>query len=314
MCITSDHIDHLREHGWVLVRDLLTPDELEQCRVDLRHYFPDPEKYAAAPERYRRLPTFISFPYAGTALNYASTHPEIISFVERILGTEEIQLGEALLQAKYAAGADEDPGGTSPDETMHVDGWGQNQIVYPRDDGIFRQIPMILYYTDVDLETGPTYVVSQQETQDRPLLPEPRDDNPISLSTFPRSDYPELYEREQVVEAPAGSLLIMSTRTFHRGSHVTATQGVRFVHFITYHAAAARWMRSQNWPFSAPRTDTTEMRRFIVQSTPKQRAVLGFPPPGNEYWNEETLAGVARRYPGIDLTPYRAAARFSAAV
>jgi hypothetical protein len=37
----------------------------------------------------------------------------------------------------------------------------------------------------------------------------------------------------------------------------------------------------------------------------RQRDLFGFPRPGDPYWNDDTLAGVAERYPGIDLTPYR---------
>jgi len=37
----------------------------------------------------------------------------------------------------------------------------------------------------------------------------------------------------------------------------------------------------------------------------RQLSMLGFPPPGHPYWNEETLAGVAARYPALDLTPWR---------
>jgi hypothetical protein len=36
--------------------------------------------------------------------------------------------------------------------------------------------------------------------------------------------------------------------------------------------------------------------------------MLGFPEPGHRYWNEETLQGVARRYPLLDMTPWRQAA------
>jgi hypothetical protein len=31
---------------------------------------------------------------------------------------------------------------------------------------------------------------------------------------------------------------------------------------------------------------------------------FGFPPPGHEYWNEQTLHDVGRRYPGMDMEPY----------
>ena len=30
-------------------------------------------------------------------------------------------------------------------------------------------------------------------------------------------------------------------------------------------------------------------------------------PAGDAYWNEQTLTDVAARYPGMDMTPYRAA-------
>ena len=49
------------------------------------------------------------------------------------------------------------------------------------------------------------------------------------------------------------------------------------------------------------------MQRFLTHATPNERTLLGFPSPGHEYWTEDTLSGVALRYPGIDLTPYRTA-------
>jgi hypothetical protein len=55
----------------------------------------------------------------------------------------------------------------------------------------------------------------------------------------------------------------------------------------------------------AGRSDREEMERFIIQATPYQREMLGFPPPGHDFWTEETIAGVSARFPGIDMTPYR---------
>lgn len=36
------------------------------------------------------------------------------------------------------------------------------------------------------------------------------------------------------------------------------------------------------------------------------RELVGFPPIGDPYWDEVTIAGVAARYPGMDMEPYRA--------
>ena len=38
--------------------------------------------------------------------------------------------------------------------------------------------------------------------------------------------------------------------------------------------------------------------------TPRQRDLFGWPPPGSDYWNEQTLRDVAARYPHMDMTPY----------
>jgi hypothetical protein len=40
-------------------------------------------------------------------------------------------------------------------------------------------------------------------------------------------------------------------------------------------------------------------------ASPRQREAIGFPPVGHEYWNEEMIEGVSRRFPGMDMTPYR---------
>ena len=48
------------------------------------------------------------------------------------------------------------------------------------------------------------------------------------------------------------------------------------------------------------------------RTTSRLRELLGFPPPGHPYWNRETLAGVAARYPGMDMRPYRDACRETA--
>ena len=37
----------------------------------------------------------------------------------------------------------------------------------------------------------------------------------------------------------------------------------------------------------------------------RERDLFGFPRPGDAYWNEQTLADVALRYPGMDMAPYR---------
>ena len=51
------------------------------------------------------------------------------------------------------------------------------------------------------------------------------------------------------------------------------------------------------------------MEKLIASATVEQRTVLGFPPPGDEYWCSETIEAVAARYApyGIDMSPYQQA-------
>ena len=46
--------------------------------------------------------------------------------------------------------------------------------------------------------------------------------------------------------------------------------------------------------------------RFMVDLSVEQRAVLGFPGPGDGYWDVETVEAVGRRYEGMDMAPYAA--------
>ena len=51
------------------------------------------------------------------------------------------------------------------------------------------------------------------------------------------------------------------------------------------------------------------MEELMGKLTPFQRSVIGFPRPGSQYWNEETVEAVGKRYEkwGVDMTPYRMA-------
>lgn len=289
MRITDQQAKHLIEHGYAIVPNFLTADELAAARENLFRYYPSAEELSATPERYGGLMEDAEnlqneFPFAGDALNHVSTHPEIIAFVEKLLGTREVLLSQAAIWAKYAGTGDFEQG-------LHLDYQG-NTLVVPREDGAFRQVNMILYYTDVTEEMGPTCVVPRERVMDRPVWPAFRT----------RKKDPELYKAEKAVLVKAGGLLIFGMRTFHRASAMTAEFGVRFSHHLVYRAARYGFQGYHQW---SQMGEKPELAAFIEKATPRQREVLGFPWPGHEYWNDQTRAGVALRYPGMDMGPYR---------
>lgn len=289
--ITQQHLDDLIKHGYALVPDFLTGNEVDAARSDMWRYFPTPDELARTPHRYGFVledPEHlqIEFPFDADTINYNSTHPEIIDFVERLLETPQILLSQSAIWAKYA-------GTGTFEQTMHLDYEG-NTLVVPRDDGPFRQVNLILYYSDVGEDLGPTYVVPQEHSRDAGLWPPFR----------PRRKWPKLYKHERPILAKAGSLLIFSMRTFHRAGEMTAETGGRFTQHLVYRSALCPFNGYHQYSQFG---EKPELKRFIERATPRQREMLGFPPPGHSYWNEETLAAVAQRYPKMDLSPYRIA-------
>jgi ectoine hydroxylase-related dioxygenase (phytanoyl-CoA dioxygenase family) len=285
MRITDQHLQQLLRHGYVIVPNFLTASELEAAREGVLRYFPSVEELEATPERYASIGEDaehlqVEFPFTVDALNDISTHPQIISFVERLLGTPTVLLSQAAVWAKYAGTGDFEQG-------LHLDYQG-NTLVVPRDDGTYRQVNMILYYTDVDQELGPTHVVSQEKTKDLPLWPTHRT----------RKKDSALYKLEKPILATAGDLLIFSMRTWHRASDLAADRGVRFSHHLVYRAADHAF---QGYHQYSQMGEKPELQAFVARATARQREVLGFPRMDSPYWTDETRAAVKLRYPGIEL-------------
>jgi hypothetical protein len=287
--VSQKQIEQYLRHGHVLVPNFLTSQELSAAHENMLRYVPTDEELQATPERYSWIfddPEHLQteFPFAGDALNDVSTHPEIIALVEHLLGDNDIVLSQAAIWAKYAeTGGDFEQG-------LHLDYQG-NTLVVPRDDGDYRQVNMILYYSEVTEEMGPTYVVSQEHTRELPLWPTHR--------TRKRSA--DLYQHERPVLANPGDLLIFGMRTWHRASQITAESGVRLSHHLVYRSARHGFQGYHLWSRLG---ENEHLQSFIQRATPRQREVLGFPKPGDPYWNAETLAAVKLRYPAMDMTPY----------
>jgi ectoine hydroxylase-related dioxygenase (phytanoyl-CoA dioxygenase family) len=295
--VDQEDIEHWRRHGYVIVESFLGEEELEAARSNLHRYLPDWDEYSERAPLFKNMaggstrtaPGWVryEFPYVGDALNHVAVHPFLVSFVEHIVGHGNLALSHGAIVGKYAGRADYD-------QQLHED-YTNTTLAFPGSGTDLIDVPMIVYYTDVTVDLGPTYVVSTELTK---CLP------PTGRRFYARDEYPELYAAEKPATMPAGSALIYSMRTAHRGSAMTAAEGVRFSQFVAFHTAGPRWLGSDSFQRLG---DLPEMHRFVTNATPRQREMLGFPAPGDRYWTEETLAGVAARYPGMDMSPYKAA-------
>lgn len=288
--ITDEEFEHWRQHGYV-IRKLLTDDELAAAVDNIHEYMPSWEDYMAHPRwysesvapRFGRGTTHATFPFVGDGVNHSTIHPDLVGFAERALGTDRIMLSHGQLGGKYANTRDFE-------QQLHCD-YGNNMLVVPKPDDEAFDVPAIVYYTDVTVDLSPTYVVDQQYTRDDPLVPRHRS----------REEYPELYEQEFPVEVPAGYVLIYSMRTFHRGSALRASEGLRYAQNIGFKRIDTSFCGQVTFQHEGGRP---EMDHFLETATPRQRELVGFPAVGDPYWDKASVEAVGRRYPGMDMTPY----------
>lgn len=286
MHISDETLERVRLDGFAVVEGFLAPDELAAARTGLFEIFPTPDAYFADPDAYAHL---VRHPFAGLRLgpfpywdlNRLAFHPDLVDAAERFCGTTDLQLYKVELWSKYSGGADYD-------QPHHRD-YGNHNLVVPRRDGRWPQLTSFILLSDVTERDGPTKVIPRPIGDSVPLVPR----------ELPRG---ELTDREVAVVGPAGSILLYTTDVLHRGSAMTSERRSRFSLLADYSERGNPWMGKMSWPGSALQPGWQEL---VERATVRERDLFGFPPPGHEYWNEQTLADVQARYPGLDMTPYR---------
>ena len=263
----------------------LAPEELVAAQQALPLHFPAPADYFADPASHARYAAsqfagVEEFPYRSWDLNRLAFHPDLVDAAERYLGTTELHLYKVELWAKYA-------GAVNYDQPLHRD-FGSHSLVVPRLDGRYQQITTFIYLSDVTEEDGPTRIVPYEQGKDVPFTP-------LYLN------FGAMAEVEVPAVGPAGSLLVYRTDMLHRGSDFTGAGRSRFSLLVDFQARGTTWGGKMAWPKDSP----NRWAKLMPLCSVRERDLFGFPRPGDGYWNEQTLADVAARYPGMDMTPYR---------
>jgi hypothetical protein len=308
---TDDEIETWRRDGWVLVEGLVGAEVIDEAAADLEHAFPTAAAYHADPdgETRRRLglpppprgfawpehgPGFrpeqhrwrAEFPFPGSGtLNRLCVHPAIVDFMERALATPDIRLYQVGISAKYTGLVDYE-------QPMHTDR-NHSWLPITGDAGPWH-VESFLYLSDVDSDHAPTHLVAHGDSTGR---------SPTVLLLMPDAD-PEMYAAERPAVGRRGSLLAYRSDVFHRAVDLRAERGARFLLNVSYRTADAEWIG-----YDAPqsRANSRDWDAFVAGATPRELALFGFPPPAHPVWTEALLDATALRYPGLDLSPWRAA-------
>jgi hypothetical protein len=285
-----------QEEGWCIVDGVFSAAEVKAAQQALPDLFPSAEEFARDVDPERNRPFRVdshsvmpAFPFESAALNHLVLHDKIIDLAQEFLGMTDIRLYQGMVSAKYSNGALED------EQLLHVD-YGNHTLVVPRPEVGFQHLELFIYLSDVTPETAATRMVSRRLTTDIPT----------ERTYLSAADYAHLYQAEVPATGPAGAILAYRPDVYHRGVRMTGPDAARFMLHVSYKPVATDWLGSQAWPGAA---EGLAWHRLMQQTTMRQLTMLGFPEPGHRYWNEETLRGVARRYPLLDMTPWREAYR-----
>lgn len=280
--------------GWCVIADLIPPDDLAAAQRVLPDLFPTAEDFAAnahpdrnAAFRNERDAPRPEFPFERGALNRVVMHDAMIDLAQMLLETDDVRLYQAMANAKYSDAA------RDYDQLLHVD-YANHTLVVPRPDAGYQHLETFVYLTDITPETAATRFVSREHTVGIP----------VERTYLHPDEYAHLYAREESAAGPAGSVLVYRPDVYHRGVSLTAKRAARFMLAVAFKPVATDWIGYHALP---ARAEDMAWHRFMRHATERQLTVLGFPRPGDKYWTPDTLAGVAARYPSLDMTPWREA-------
>ncbi|WP_345603215.1 phytanoyl-CoA dioxygenase family protein [Pseudonocardia adelaidensis] len=294
----ADAMQAWHTDGFAVVPGYLSADDLAPTLDELTLCFPtaagfhegsDPRRQRFLDDEFDGIDTF---PFASSQLSLLAVHPRIIDLVDSLLGSET-RLYSAEAWAKYTGAADYD-------QRLHRD-FLNHTLLVPAG---LEQVELFVYLVDVPDDLGPPHLVPRAHTGGLPPLPNwyPRVGTGQSGDRFVASTgRPDLYDVGVSAAGPAGTVVVFTPDTLHRGTALTRPAGARYTMHLSFRVAAAEWAQRQGW---ADRSHDPSWYQFVEQATPRQLALFGFPPPGHAFWTPETLAGTALRYPGLDLTPW----------
>lgn len=235
-----------------------------------------------------------TFPFASVEVSLVAVHDRLLSLAAELLGDENVHLYGAEAWAKYTGACDYD-------QDLHRD-YLNHTILVPSSAPEFHQVEMFVFLCDVPEELGPPHLVSRKHTSSLPAVPNWY----LRRGRLPDGRFDaeggDLYAAEVSGAGPAGTVIAFEQGTFHRGTQLTAPRGVRYSMHLCFRRADALWAQRVSW---AAQSFRPEWISFVGRAGPRQLRALGFPPPGHPYWTPETLDGVALRYPGLDVSPFR---------
>ena len=283
-----------------MIPGFFTPDEVAAVQADFEVVFGQTPRAEEPMVRRRdgqvggfnpaQFRTFEAVPFdCSPALNLIGVHPALIAFAKTALEAEDVHLYQCQVWAKFTGAADYE-------QPFHCD-YANHTLVAPSEDERRNSVTVMAYFTDVTEAHGPMHYVTRPDS-DRIAGPEATLGDPAQQAAL----HHQLAPMARSSAGPAGSILPYRIDVFHRGTNLTARNGHRYAVTACFRRAGDDTIGYHAWPFHHQKP----WARIFDHATPEQLACFGVHPPGHPFWTEVTLRRAQARYPGWDLSPYRA--------
>lgn len=282
-------VERWDQDGFVVLPSFFSPEELAPAIVQLAGVFPTADEFHddIDPERNARFRSefdgIVNFPVGGVEIDLLCVHPRLVGLAAALLRTDDLRMVSAEAWAKYT-------GAANYDQPAHRDYLNHTPLV-PSDDLRFREVETFAFLSDVTEAHGPPHFVPRRVTGSPAALP----------NWFGPDERPRFFDEEVSAAGPAGTVVAYEIGTFHRGTQLTAPRGARYTLHVNFRPAAADWAVRHGW---ADRSHQPAWHRFVLRASARQLELFGIPRRGHPYWTEQTLRGMAERYPGLDVSPW----------
>jgi hypothetical protein len=299
---TNKDVETWRRDGIALIRDFFTREEVAAVSADFETVF---ERSAGGDQAMIRkkegeigrfhdaqFKMVNAVPFdCSPALNLIGVHPALIAFAKQALRTDAVHLYQCQAWAKFTGDADYD-------QPFHCD-YVNHTLTAPSEDAAKNCVTIFSYFTDVSEEHGPTHYVTRTDSAKVAGPEATLDRDPAAQKTLQQA----LQKYERSSASPAGTAMAYTIDVYHRATNLTAPNGFRYAVMACFKKTGDESIGFHAWQFH----HTQPWHHIFEHASPEQLACFGVQPPGDPFWTETTLARAQARYPGWDLTPYRAA-------
>lgn len=290
------HVDQWHEQGITLLPNFFSAKDIDPIYQDYERLYgtsgigdgkalnvkTDTGIGAFHPKQFANMDTL---PYDGSvATNLISLHPRLIALASELLDCDKVHLYQSHTWAKFTGDADYD-------QPFHCD-FGNHTLTVPAEDSSQRTVNFVIYISPVTDDLGAMHYVRKQDAYE--IL------GPGAIEA-PLQHQPTLEAVQQSAAGPAGSVIAYSIDTFHRGTNMSAANGLRYTMTVSFKRADNANIGFHVWQQVANRP----WHLIMNHASPEQLACLGIPLPGSSFWTPRTLAQCQKRWPDWNMQAYR---------